>query len=55
MILNWFRARGEVSSGAVEGLNNQIRVIQRRCYGLRDEDYLHLKILTCTLPPLPPH
>jgi hypothetical protein len=24
-----------------------IRVIQRRAYGLRDEDYLRLKILTC--------
>jgi len=42
-----------VALGFVEGLNNKIRVIQRRCYGLRDEDYLHLKILTCTLPPLP--
>ena len=24
LILNWFRAKGEVSSGAVEGLNNKI-------------------------------
>jgi hypothetical protein len=30
-------------------LNNKIRVIQRRAYGLRDEDYLRLKILTCML------
>jgi transposase len=43
----------KVALGFVEGLNNKIRVIQRRCYGLRDEDYLHLKILTCMLPPLP--
>ena len=43
----------KVALGFVEGLNNKIRVIQRRCYGIRDEDYLHLKILTCTLPPLP--
>ena len=43
----------KVALGFVEGLNNIIRVIQRRCYGLRDEDDLHLKILTCTLPPLP--
>ncbi len=43
----------KVALGFVEGLNNKIRVIQRRCYGLRDENYLHLKILTCTLPPLP--
>jgi transposase len=27
-------------------------VIQRRAYGLRDEEYLRLKILTCTLPKL---
>jgi hypothetical protein len=27
-------------------------VIQRRAYGLRDEEYLHLKILTGMLPPL---
>ena len=42
----------DVSLGFVEGLNNKIRVIQRRAYGLRDEEYLRLKILTCTLPEL---
>jgi len=31
--LNWFRARGEISTGAVEGLNNKIRVVTRRSYG----------------------
>jgi transposase len=33
--MNWFRAKGEVSSGAVEGLNDKIRVITRRSYGFR--------------------
>jgi len=42
----------KVSLGFVEGLNNKIRVIQRRAYGLRDEEYLRLKILTCMLPPI---
>lgn len=42
----------QVSLGFVEGLNNKIRVIQRRAYGIRDEEYLKLKILTCTLPAL---
>jgi transposase len=42
----------KVSLGFVEGLNNKIRVIQRRSYGLRDEEYLRLKILTCMLPAL---
>lgn len=41
-----------VPLGFVEGLNNKIRVIQRRAYGYRDEDYLRLKILTSMLPKL---
>lgn len=52
-IAMYCQPENKVSLGFVEGLNNKIRVIQRRCYGLRDEDYLHLKILTCMLPPLP--
>ena len=35
LLMNWFRAKGELSSGAVEGLNNKIRVITRRSYGFR--------------------
>lgn len=42
----------KVALGFVEGLNNKIRVIQRRAYGLRDEEYLRLKVLTCNLPEL---
>jgi transposase len=44
------RPENKVSLGFVEGLNNKIRVLQRRAYGLRDEEYLRLKILTCMLP-----
>jgi transposase len=40
----------KVALGFVEGLNNKIRVLQRRAYGFRDEEYLRLKILTCMLP-----
>jgi len=35
LLLNWFKAKGEISSGAVEGLNNKIRVVTRRAYGFR--------------------
>ncbi len=42
----------KVPLGFVEGLNNKIRALQRRAYGFRDEEYLRLKILTCTLPKL---
>jgi transposase len=38
--------------GFVEGLNNKIRVLQRRAYGLRDDECLRLTILTCMLPTL---
>lgn len=44
------KPENKVSLGFVEGLNNKIRVIQRRAYGLRDEEYLRLKILACMLP-----
>lgn len=40
----------EVPLGFVEGFNNKIRVLQRRAYGLRDEEYLRLKVLSCMLP-----
>jgi transposase len=51
-IAAYCRPENKVSLGFVEGLNNKIRVIQRRAYGLRNENYLRLKILTCMLPPL---
>src|SRR5437660_10397121 len=51
-IAAYCRLENKVSLGFVEGLNNKIRVIQRRAYGLRNEDYLRLKILTCMLPEL---
>ncbi len=49
-IAAYCREENKVSLGFVEGLNNKIRVIQRRAYGLRDEEYLRLKVLTCMLP-----
>ena len=48
-IAAYCRPENKVSLGFVEGLNNKIRVIQRRSYGLRDKEYLRLKVLTCTL------
>jgi len=51
-IAAYCKPENKVSLGFVEGLNNKIRVIQRRAYGLRNEEYLRLKILTCMLPAL---
>ena len=44
------RPENKVALGFVEGLNTKIRVLQRRAFGLRDEEYLRLKVLTCMLP-----
>lgn len=49
-IVAHFKPENKVSLGFVEGLNNKIRVLQRRAYGLKDEEYLRLKVLTCQLP-----
>ncbi|MGQ7848752.1 transposase, partial [Granulosicoccus sp. 3-233] len=35
------------------GVNSKIRVIQRKAYGYRDEEYLKLKTIASFLPPLP--
>ena len=51
-IAAYSKPENKVSLGFVEGLNNKIRVIQRRAFGLRDEEYLRLKILTCMLTEL---
>ena len=36
LILNWFRAKKEFSSGIVEGLNYKIKLTLRRAYGYRE-------------------
>ena len=52
-IASYCRPENKISLGLVEGLNNKIRVLQRRAYGYRDEHYLRLKIIAAFLPPLP--
>jgi len=44
LLLNWFKAKGEVSSGVVEGLNNKIRVVTRRSYGFRTYHAMELAL-----------
>lgn len=51
-IAAYCKPENKVALGFVEGFNNKIRVLQRRAYGLRDEEYLRLKILTSMLPAL---
>ena len=35
LLLNWFKAKGTMSGGAVEGLNNQAKLTMRRAFGFR--------------------
>lgn len=35
LIINWFRAKGLISNGSVEGLNGKARVCTKRAYGFR--------------------
>ena len=44
-ILNYFVAR--ITSGFVEGLNNKIKTIKRRCYGIRKVSTLFQRIGMC--------
>lgn len=36
LLLNWFRAKGAISAGVVEGFNNKAKVVTRRSYGFRE-------------------
>jgi len=38
LILNWFRAKGTISSAAVEGLNNKAKLTARKAYGYRSAE-----------------
>jgi transposase len=44
LILNWFRAKGTMSSGVVEGLNNRVKLAMRKSYGFRTVEALELAL-----------
>ena len=35
LILNWFRAKGRISAGIVEGFHNHVKLTMRKSYGFR--------------------
>jgi transposase len=45
LIPNWFRAHGELLSGAVEGLNNKVKLVTRKSYGFRTAEVAKLALL----------
>jgi transposase len=44
LILNWFRAGGELSSGVVEGLNNKAKLTMRKAFGFRSIEHLQIAL-----------
>ena len=44
LILNYFRARKQFSSGVIEGLNNKAKVTMRKSYGFRTFRVLELAV-----------
>lgn len=44
LILNWFRAKGEISAGIVEGFNNKAKLTMRKSYGFRSEEAIKMAL-----------
>jgi transposase len=44
LILNWFRAKGTISAGVVEGLNNKAKLTTRKAYGFRTYEAIEISL-----------
>ena len=44
LILNWFRAKGVLSSGVVEGFNNKVKLTTRKSYGFRTYEAVEIAL-----------
>lgn len=44
LILNWFKAKKQFSSGAVEGMNRKVNLITRKAYGYRNYELLKIAL-----------
>jgi len=44
LILNWFRAKGAISSGTVAGFNNKVKLTTRKSYGFRTYDAIEISL-----------
>jgi transposase len=43
-LLNWFAARGEISNGSVEGLNNKAKLTMRKAYGFKSYETIEIAL-----------
>jgi transposase len=44
LIMNWFKAKKEYSSGVVEGMNRKINLVTRKSFGFRSFDVLEIAL-----------
>jgi len=44
LLLNWFRAKGTISAGIVEGFNNKAKLAIRKFYGFREYQTIELAL-----------
>ena len=44
LLLNWFRAKGTISAGIVEGFNNKAKLTLRKAYGFREFQTIELAL-----------
>jgi transposase len=44
LLLNWFRAKGQLSSGVVEGFNNKAKLTSRKAFGFRTYHALEIAL-----------
>jgi transposase len=44
LILNWFRAKGAISAGTVEGLNNKAKLTIRKAFGFRTYEAVEIAL-----------
>jgi transposase len=44
LLLNWFRAKGTISAGVVEGFNNKAKLTMRKSYGFREYETIELAL-----------
>jgi len=43
-LMNWFRARGQLATGATEGFNNKARITTRMAYGFRTYEHAEIAL-----------
>jgi hypothetical protein len=44
LLLNWFRAKGTIPAGIIEGFNNKAKLTMRKSYGFREYETIELAL-----------